>query len=536
MWDLWYNEIMIKNQYTTEYFNSFQLKLPLDIENLISIEDPVYTFRDVICHVDLKKYLVSEEYATGRPEYDRMKMLMIALFSFMEDGYTSLRNLSRRCRNDVRYIWLLDGMRAPSHAAFGYFIREELSMSIQDIFRDINLVIFELDSVDLTHVYLDGTKLEANSNKYRWVWKKSCETNRDKVFVYVSELLDEINADDLSLQGVCFEKREEYAVEYIDGLLDEYRELTGLDPETFVSGRGHRKSPQQRRYQKLKEYRDRLEKYCEHIEICGDCRNSYSKTDHDATFMRVKKDYMGNDQLLPAYNMQAVICDEYIAVVDAKQYASDMDCFVPAMEHFRELYGFYPGTAVADAGYGSFNNYLYCDEHGIEKMMKFPTFERENKDEKYRSNPFRAVNFKVDDEGNLVCPNGCRLKFKGRRPIKNNRYGRTEEVFQCDDCEGCPMKEKCCPRTKKGRTVNVNRELTAIHEEVAENLNTIRGALLRMNRSIQSEGTYGNIKWNHGYTRVYRRGIDNVELEFTLLACGYNLNKYHRKKWRQNPS
>ena len=112
------------------------------------------------------------------------------------------------------------------------------------------------------------------------------------------------------------------------------KETTGLDETSFVSGRGHRKSIRQKQYEELHEYLERLKSYAYHIETCGEERNSYSKTDHGATFMRLKRDYMGNDQLLPAYNLQAAICDEYIAVIDVKPYASDMECFVPLMEKF----------------------------------------------------------------------------------------------------------------------------------------------------------------------------------------------------------
>ena len=159
--------------------------------------------------------------------------------------------------------------------------------------------------------------------------------------------------------------------------------------------KGHRKSIQHRRYQELEGYKTRLEGYAKHIEICGESRNSYSKTDHSATFMRIKTDYMGNDQLLPAYNMQVAICDEYIAAIDVKQYASDMDCFVPLMEKYYQLYNRYPKYPTTDAGYGSYNNYLYCQEHGMEKFMKFTMFDKETKDKKYHENLYRAVDMKM---------------------------------------------------------------------------------------------------------------------------------------------
>ena len=179
---------------------------------------------------------------------------------------------------------------------------------------------------------------------------------------------------------------------------------------------------------------------------------------------------------------------EYIAVIDVKPYASDMECFVPLMEKFNRTYGHYPKYPVADAGYGSYNNYLYCEEHGMEKYMKFTMYKKETTDKKYHENPYRAVNFAKDADGNLLCPNGRKFLFKRTQHVKYNKYGRTEELYECESCEGCQHKQECCPRAHKNRTIRMNQELTAIHQEVLQNLESIHGALLRMNRSIQSEG------------------------------------------------
>ena len=272
-----------------------------------------------------------------------------------------------------------------------------------------------------------------------------------------------------------------------------------------------------------------LKKYAERIKICVNDRNSYSKTDHDATFMRIKRDHMENDQLLPGYNIQCAVCDGFIAAFDVYQYASDMDCFQPLIERFRSLYGQYPEYPVADAGYGSYNNYLYCEEHGMEKFMKFTMYEKESKNEKYRNDPYRAVNFPINESGLPVCPNGKEFHFIYSRPVRGNKYGRTEEYFQCEDCSGCPHKEKCC-KCKGNRIVRLNEELTQFHAEVLNNLNSIHGALLRMNRSIQSEGTFGTIKWNRSYIRARRRGLKSLFLEFGMISCGFNLHKLHLKR------
>lgn len=246
--------------------------------------------------------------------------------------------------------------------------------------------------------------------------------------------------------------------------------------------------------------------------------------------MRVKQDYMGNDQLLPSYNVQIGICDEYIAVMDVKQFASDMECFIPLMEKFRKQYGHYPKYPVADAGYGSLNNYLYCEENGMEKYMKFTMFEKTVKDEKYRTNPYRAVNFKSEEDGTLLCPNGKHFHFLKSVPIRGNKYGRTEELYQCEDCSNCPHRSQCYKGKSDQRVVRLNRELTSIHEDVLENLRSIKGALLCMNRSIQAEGVFGIIKWDRSYKRAFRRGLNYVLLEFGLISCGFNLYKFHNKK------
>ena len=162
-------------------------------------------------------------------------------------------------------------------------------------------------------------------------------------------------------------------------------------------------------------------------------------------------------------------------------------------------------------------------------------YKKEMTDKKYRENPYRAVNFTKDADGNLICPNVQKFLFKRTQPVKYNKYGRTEELYECESCEGCPHKQECCPRAHKNRPIRMNQELTAIHQEVLNNLTSIHGALLRMNRSIQSEGTFGVLKWDKSYKRLFRRGEKNVILELALISCGFNLYKYHNKKRRQMP-
>ena len=372
----------------------------------------------------------------------------------MTSGYCSLRELEDNCKVNIRFMYLMDH-QTPSYRTFGYFINEVLQDKIENIFNDINQAIFNEERVDLQHIYIDGSKFEANANKYTWVWKKATEKFRYKLYEKITAEIEEINKE-IAWSEVQISTNSEYVPDYLNEIID---------------------------------------------------------------------------QLLPAYNVQIGVADEYIAVVDVNHYRSDMDCFIPLMKHFKQTYGFYPKYPVADAGYGSYNNYIFCEQNGIEKYMKFPMFKKETKDRKYHEDPFRAVNFRIDEQGVMRCPNDKAFHLLYRRSVRGNQYGRKEELYECEDCSGCPYAEKC-KKTAKNRTVRINQELTAMHQEVIENLESIYGALLRMNRSIQAEGTFRIMKNDRWYKRIVRRGINSVKLEVLLVAIGHNLYKYQNKKMR----
>ncbi|SCJ52803.1 Transposase domain (DUF772) [uncultured Eubacterium sp.] len=500
------------------------------ISDFLDICDPVLIFDEFMEGIDLKRYLKDlPRHDTGRKRYNPVNMLKTVLFGFMTKGYLSLRELEDSCKANIRFMYLMDN-DTPSYRSFGYFINEVLADSIEGLFDQINRAIFDKEKVDLNHLYIDGSKFEANANKYSWVWKKSTEKSRYRLYGKITGLLEEMNAV-LAPSGMKIQTNTEYAPQGLRQILDRYGHLLQVDKGAFVYGRGHRKTIYQRQYEKLEGYADKLEEYIEKAHICGEGRNSYSKTDHDATFMRIKTDYMGNDQLLPAYNVQIGVADEYIAVVDVNQYRSDMDCFVPLMEKFKNTYGHYPEYPVGDAGYGSYNNYIFCEQNGMEKYMKFPMYRKETKDREYHEDPFRAVNFKIDGDGNLRCPNGKAFHLAYRKDVKGNRYGRQEEVYVCEDCTDCPYAQQC-KKTDKDRSIRINDELTSMHEEVIGNLESIQGALLRMNRSIQAEGTFGIMKKDRWYKRIVRRGLKSVELEIFLVAIGHNLYKYYNKQMK----
>ncbi len=515
---------------TKNYCRPKQGVLPMFISDFLDICDPVLTFDQFMEGIDLNKYLKeASEHCTGRIGYNQVNMLKTVLFGFTTNGYMSLREFEDNCKVNIRFMYLMDNEK-PSYRTFGYFINEVLTDSIEDIFKDINKKIFDEDDVDLNHLYIDGSKFEANANKYSWVWKKATEKSRYRLYEKITVLLEEMNTE-LAWSGLKIQTNTEYVPDELKEILSKYTSTLKINTDSFAYGKGHHKTLQQRHYEGLQKYIIKLEEYIEKVDICGMDRNSYSKTDHSATFMRVKKDYMGNDQLLPAYNVQVGVADEYIAVVDVNQYRSDMDCFIPLMEQFNKTYGFYPKYPIADAGYGSYNNYIYCEQHGMEKYMKFTLFKKETQDKNYHNNPFRAENFRIDNDGKMICPNGKKFNFAYRRAISGNQYGRQEEIYICEDCSDCPYAGQC-KKSDKNRTVRINEELTSMHKEVIDNLESIHGALLRMNRSIQAEGTFGIMKNNRWYKRIVRRGIESVRMEIFLVSIGQNLYKYHNKQMR----
>ena len=225
---MWYN-VIVQKQNPQEHYTAYQLKLPVEIEKIIEISDPVYSFSEVMDHIDLNKYLTIEERRPGRPRYDQKTLLKIILFAFMENGYASVREIEKYCKTDIRYMWLLQDNPPPSHMTIDNFMNKTMLENIDRIFADVNEYIFQKEQVDLNHVYIDGTKISANAGKYSWVWKKSCEKNRIKLFAKITELLENMNAG-TALLGVKFDIREEYAIEYLEEILRQHRTINAPLP------------------------------------------------------------------------------------------------------------------------------------------------------------------------------------------------------------------------------------------------------------------------------------------------------------------
>ena len=342
---------------------------------------------EVLKGVNLKKYLVKQKEETrGRGGYNPETLLKIVLFTNMIQ-VRSTRKIESLCRNDIRFMWLSGGERS-THMTICNFINSYLLENIESISNDIVKFIIQKEGIDISTVFIDGTKMEVFPKKYSWVWKKACTSSRDRKFHQITELLNEINASTFLPIGTYLKTDDEYQIEELESYLEVLKKVKEAEGIEFVYGTGKRKHQLQRYYQKLKEIVEKLKEYAVKVEKCGQDRNSYSKTDEDATFMRMKTDYMGNTALLPAYNWQLTVSNEYILFGLTSQSAADNKCFIPIMEKYKKIFGKYPTYPVADAGYGNLETYQYCENKEIEMYMKFPLWKRETHDKKFHEDIF----------------------------------------------------------------------------------------------------------------------------------------------------
>ena len=298
----------------------------------------------------------------------------------------------------------------------------------------------------------------------------------------------------------------------------------------FVYGKGQRKSSIQRIYDKFNEYLEKLIEYKEDLDIIGPNRNSYAKTDHDATFMHMKEDHMRNAQLKPGYNVQIGVSNEYIMVIDAFQNGSDQKTFKPLLEKYNLMYDKYPPYPVADAGYGSYDNYSYCKENNMELYQKYGMWSKE-RDLKFKKLIYNKENFRIDKFGNYRCPNNKKFIKLYDYESKYINYSHTKTKYECLYCSKC-RKKKHCTSASGNRTISILNGYQEMKNQVIENLDSDLGIELRVQRSIQVEGAFGIIKEDMKFRRFTRTGFSGIKLELNLIAIGYNLKKFHNKRYR----
>ncbi len=515
------------------HYITTQIQLPLNLEVIFEVTDEVITFNKLVKDIDFNRFFTKKNaYDTetrGRKPKSRANILKAILFAFSL-GIKSTRDIADLCKHDTRFMFLLDRIDPPSHTTINQVINS-LIVNIDDVLVEINQSIMNHDQeVNPNIVYIDGTKLEAYANKYTFVWKKAVLKFKDKLTKKITDILPQLNEVLVKHHFSMMDEKDNYSTDELLDVLIQLNMILDQEGICVVYGKGKRKEELQRLFDAFEEYHQKMMEYDHHLDIIGEARNSYSKTDKDATFMKMKDDHMRNGQLKAGYNMQIAVANEYIMAIELYQDRTDFAPFIPFLKHYHQLYGFYPKFPVADSGYGCFANYKFCLENNIELYQKYGMYSKE-KEPKYQKNPFNKINFKRDEDGSYICPNNKKLLFVFDKKMKHTIHEELIKVYRCSDCDNCPLKAKCST-SQTGRTIQVSEEYETQKQIVRDNLESEWGIQLRINRSIQVEGAFGVMKENMGYRRFTRRTKARAKLEATLVAIGMNISKFHNKLYR----
>jgi transposase len=501
-----------QQNYGTEKRN-VQLKIDeCFAEKIIPANDSVRLLDEIMEEMDYTPLMRAYKRTGRRPATNPVTMLKILVYAAME-GIFSSRAIATACKRDINFIWLLNGEEAPNHSEIARFRSKRLTECGEELFYQVVKTLSKHGEITFEHLFVDGTKIEANANKYSFVWKKSTTKYETRLL----GKLEKLTAELCSRYGILANTPE-----------DLLRELEQRVTIPFVYGRGRRKSEFQRDIELLRELIGRKVKYAGYQETFRG-RNSFSKTDTDATFMRMKDDHMRNAQLKPGYNIQLGVEGEYITGVHISSERSDQLTLIPLLDNMAAHLGNCYADITADAGYESEENYTYFEDKTTECYIKPQNYER-SKTKKYKSNMALRENMVYDEKlDEYTCQNGKKLRvvYVGKRKSKS---GFESEItyYACEGCEGCPYKKKCT-RSKGNRTLQVSKKFIEQRALSLERISSEKGILLRINRSIQSEGAFGVIKQDYGFRQFLLRGNKKVLTEILLLAMGYNINKYHNK-------
>lgn len=512
----------------TEFSGGYQLKLPLNIEIIIPENDSVRLLSQFVEEMDL-----TDLYST----YERINslsprtLLKIVLYSYMNGDYSS-RSMELNCKRDINFIYLLEGHSAPDHATLARFRSIHFAPCSKRILAEVSNLLFDLGEISGETIFIDGTKIEANANKYTFVWKKAVTKNQAKLLIKLADFVAECE----QLYDIKIVYGDTVKIKHLKKLRKKLYALKEKECITFVHGIGKRKTPLQKSIEVLEEYLSKLKEYTQKIHVCGE-RNSYSKTDNDATFMRMKEDAMGNGQLKPAFNLQHGVDSEYITWLTIGPQPTDTTTLIPFLKEAEQHLKFKYKNITADAGYESEENYLFLEENEQLAFIKPANYEI-SKTRKYKNDIGKIENMDYDEISDFyICKNNKKLTVDHVKHSKSKTgYVSEKTIYKCEDCTGCPYRKECIkgnncktPLEERTKVLQVSKAFIKYRKEDFERIVSDEGALYRMNRSIQAEGSFGDLKQDMQFRRYLSKGTSNVLAESILLAIARNINKLHNK-------
>lgn len=510
------------------YISNRLVLFPQRIDEDIAENAPVRIINAVIDSLDLENiYTLYSE--LGRNPYDPGMMLKVIIYAYMSNIY-SCRKIEDALKRDIHFIWLA-GYEKPDHKTINNF-RNRVKDEIGNIFTQLVLLLAEQGLVSLDVEYIDGTKIESKANKYTFVWRKTVEKNRAKLLEKIKMLLRQIDdavAQDWAAEQEAVEFTPETLSLLIDGLKDAlHKEDAPQDKEQKKQRREKKKQIRQ-----LEEHRDKLSEYDGRLEQIGS-RNSMSKTDPDATFMRMKEDAMNNGQTKPGYNLQISAENQFITDFALFPNPTDTLTLIPFFNSFLERYHRLPSVVVADSGYGSEENYRFMDEAGMEPYVKYNRFHLEQRP-RYKPNPFHHDSFHYNSgQDYYVCPMGQHMTRIGTSHSKTASGYRSESArYRAQNCKGCPLRCQCYKAKGDRRVIEVNHRLNRYKKTARELLTSKDGIRHRGRRCIEPEAVFGQMKTNMAYRRFRHFGKDKVTMDFAFFAISFNLKKMCSKIAKQ---
>ena len=494
------------------------MTIPMDMEITISQDDPVRLLSAQLEELDYRE-LYRAYSSTGRKSAAEPRIIFEVLIYGYMCGIYSTRKLEEACRKRIDFMWLLQGEQVPDYSTFARFRTGRTKDAVEGLFYQFVRRLEELGETEHDEVFIDGTKLESKANRYTFVWRKTTEKHLAKVREAVRQE---------------FEKREipgNVTLKKLRALVEAEKDACEKAGICFLHGTGHRKPPEQRAYEKLHTLLEKWEDYEQKLFVMGNGRNSYAKTDPDATFMHMKEDHMRNGQLKPGYNVQIAVNSEYITGVAAFPNRTDSGTLRPFLCRLERQHGKRYRDVVADAGYESLDNYLYLEENGQTSFIKPINYEAQ-KNRSFKKQIGRRENMRYDEQQDCYfCAAGRKLAFC-RESTQRNRQGYfcTTAYYRCESCADCPCREACCKaKDSAPKELSVKTDLLRLGNRSKQNITGERGVLLRVNRSIQVEGAFGVLKSDRKFKRFLTRGRTNISTELYLLCMGYNLNKLWAK-------
>ena len=511
---------MPENFHFRSYDPDQTLLFPQRIDRDIPKDDPVRILKSVIESLDLSgfKKLYHER---GRSPYHPKMMLMVILYSYMNHVY-SCRKIEKLLYRDIYYIWL-SGYQKPDFATINRF-RNRVKNEIGHIFPLLVLILVEKGFVTLEVEYLDGTKIESKANKYTFVWRKSVERNREKLLEKIRVLLQQIN-EQMAQDKAADVDTLELTPQTLCEISKEFKEALGSSPEAKTKEEKAAQRGKNKMFKELERHGEKLAEYNSRLEQM-EGRNSISKTDPSATFMRMKEDAMCNGQTKPGYNLQISSENQFITDFALFPNPTDTLTFIPFLGSFPGRYGRFPKRVVADSGYGSEENYRFMDEAGIEGFVKYNRFHLEHRP-RYKPDTFHPDSLYYNEEGDYyICPMGQRMSRSGTVQTRTEGgYISESACYRAIRCKGCPLRCLCYKAKANQRTIRVNHRLNAYKRKACELLTSEEGIKERGRRCIEPEAVFGQMKSNMAYRRFRHMGKDKVLMAFTFFAIAFNRKK-----------